>query len=684
MESSPLIFSMYAICSTTGKILSKCPQCRHQDLSTTTRKRKKDSSPQAPDIDNENNSQLIQVMPSDYMINHEGKLDVNFRVLCCVGCHSTHKNHMGEEVISEEAHPECLGFSLVVVLSSGVKKLCEQVYRNPLCVAEDCAADGESFKKVKVESAPSPECGEGRAVRKAPAWNASAQFQEFCGPGMHPRPKRAVASEVIHLQNMRCEKLGPGEVTKFKLLKQNTTPPGPPTPKAASAQKAQTSPAPSSLSLRKSPQPSPRARGRLSLGVVVAHPQQEAPVLCASVHGRYTVTEVLLDMVKFPIKFHQVALLYKSKVDAPFPMVFREIFEPHFYEESSIIRIPMESSAMLHLFHVTTVGLILSKSSWVADRALRLNSMAVNLAYHLLSPQRMISDSEMLSLADGISRTGILQGAQGNITTSNNLLEASYKMFEMLGEKQPGLRSHSSFELMMWYRCAFNPRLDIIQQAYEQLESPHLLPFVTFLLITAYIVPVDIESIPAPTVLPLPAPTRDYLLSLCDQLEESVNQVGLRQSSEVKNSNALVYDAALHSLRCLIKNDMEELMEETEECAIQSSLISNPEMDPLPILIGLFSAIQLVGTLLFPQPSTPSTDSHSTTESPHAIEETPPESSPPASTRRMINFVEMLWKSLDTTNGWYCRVIKTFLKNTFESWCRSSGLSIALPVSYEM
>jgi len=104
---------------------------------------------------------------------------------------------------------------------------------------------------------------------------------------------------------------------------------------------------------------------------------------------------------------------------------------------------------------------------------------------------------------------------------------------------------------------------------------------------------------------PLPKEEQQQLMSTCAELEEAINQGGQRQPYDVKNSNSLLYDACLSSLRNWISHDIESALEDIEECAIQASIIASPQMDPLPVQIACIVATQLVGLHIFSQSQLP-------------------------------------------------------------------------------
>jgi len=45
-------------------------------------------------------------------------------------------------------------------------------------------------------------------------------------------------------------------------------------------------------------------------------------------------------------------------------------------------------------------------------------------------------------------------------------------------------------------------------------------------------------------------------------------------------------------------------------------------------------------------------------------------------TRRIINFVEMLLKSLGIASQWHCKVVENFIKATLDKWLKEVGLTL--------
>jgi len=228
---------------------------------------------------------------------------------------------------------------------------------------------------------------------------------------------------------------------------------------------------------------------------------------------------------------------------------------------------------------------------------------------------------------------------------------------------------------MLWHRAAYCPQLPIIQQAYDQLDRPCLLPYIIFLLMISWCFPTLNTGNPPP--YPNPPLTKEQQIQLLRQwsdLKEAINQGGQRQPYDVKNSNSLLYDAALNSLRNWISHDLESALEDIEECAIQASIISSPQMDPLPIQIACIVATQLVGLHIFSQShSSPYSNPSSMDNDFYSLKQNQRSQN---KTRRMINFVEMLLKSLGIASQWHCKVVENFIKETLDKWLKEVGLTL--------
>jgi len=239
--------------------------------------------------------------------------------------------------------------------------------------------------------------------------------------------------------------------------------------------------------------------------------------------------------------------------------------------------------------------------------------LAEELAFQLLQklPVMELSDIELLYLADAICRTAFIEGASGKFVNATYFSKESFKLYEILASRQPSIRMRPCYELMTWIRISVNPDPAILQQVHTWVTTvtcPKLMCRILTIRILSCCfpnLPKGKEEAPSQPNHPLSPSQKQILLTLCDQLEEALEESGYKtHTTEISpgytTNFGRVIDKALSALRHWISWNLDAAESAIEECAIQATIATNPQLDSCPLNLASYVAVQLAGLHLYP------------------------------------------------------------------------------------
>jgi len=125
-KQNALMINIMGTCGASAKLLRKCARCREKDKILTKRKRKRDEKTIWSDLDDRNNSKLIQVLSTgEGIVDEHGEIKFRIRIGCCVGVNKQHHlNHVDDDNDDQDAchiHKNCEGIVLKILIKRGEK-----------------------------------------------------------------------------------------------------------------------------------------------------------------------------------------------------------------------------------------------------------------------------------------------------------------------------------------------------------------------------------------------------------------------------------------------------------------------------------------------------------------------------------------------------------------------------------
>jgi len=672
LNSQPpfLSLSVSGVCSITGKMLQKCQKCKAQDKVTTNRKRKRDVTDSWTYVDEGNNAKLFQVMNSAPKVDEEGIIKLRFRALCCIGAtRQFHNNHVNVTEGDEEGiHKGCDGFLLTVILFMDGGEIFRRTAVEPVRVIgkvpksqstnsvekprekyiqKTCNLDTSHFYPESESPSPtgSPTVSFGGDHNGYEITPLSDDSHLLFGTQVIPRdPSGSPSKKILDcpdnlpLTFLSTEETFNRSVSTYPLPQTSSFPsPGPsyrkpfrsrpvsetnfenglvdnpPLCECDEGENCRNSECDERRAVQSKGTMSPGYKGK-ELGV-----RKERMDMTFRREGWKTGISDFLEAIQEGMdlfaELRNTALLFKIKIDSRYPIVYRKIFEPDFFKQANLLKIPSESTELLTICNVIYEGTLCQESSSVysKNKAEQLCLIGETIAHQLLKISiRDLSSEEMLNLADALTRTGIIQVHQRkDLASGRHFLHQSFHLYEYLSVNYPHLRNTPYYEIMMWHRCFLDPDPSMINSAFEWVRTipqSRIFPHIIFLMIFSVCYPglsSGAAGVPERPHLPGDSQTM-YLLGLCNDLEDVFNGF-IRNNGNVVPSNGMLINSAIGALRSWLMCDLDQAVEDVEESAIQASLLANAFMDPLPVQIAIFVAIQLMGiySLQEPPPNQP-------------------------------------------------------------------------------